>query len=285
MPVGPSAPSRLRDLASMPGFKLNDTIVLGYHAVSDEWPSLLAVRPKAFEAQVSRMIDRGYRGVTFHDAVHGKPVGKRFAVTFDDSYLSVLEGAFPVLSRLGVPATVFVPTDYVDGGKPMRWSGIEQWSDGPYAAELTPMSWDQLARLRDAGWEIGSHTQSHPHLTEIGDESLDAELQGSKRACEQHLGEPCRSLAYPYGDFDDRVVAAARRAEYSSACTLPARLRAPSPLRWPRVGIYPSDDEVWRFRAKTSAVVRAVRASFIWDAVEAARRRSGRASEVRRVAA
>ena len=260
----------------MPSLKRNDTVVLGYHAVSDGWPSVLAVPPEAFELQMSRLLDRGYRGVTFHDAVHSEAVGKRFAVTFDDSYLSLMENAFPVLDRLGVPGTVFVPTDFVGIGQPMRWGGVEEWSDGPYSSELLPMSWEQLATLGNAGWEIGSHTCSHPHLPEVSDEELDAELQRSKEACERHLGEPCRSLAYPYGEHDERVIEGARRAGYTAACTLTVRLHAPSPLRWPRVGIFPGDEEAWRFRVKTSPTARVIRASRAWDAVEAVRRRGGR---------
>lgn len=253
------------------GINSEDTIVLGYHAVSGRWPSVLAVKPEAFKAQVSGLLGRGYRGVTFHEAVHGEAAGKRLAVTFDDSYLSVFENAFPLLGRLGLPATVFVPTDYAGSDQPMRWSGIERWSDGSYASELLPMSWGQLAELRDAGWEVGSHTRSHPHLTEVDDQRLDAELRGSKEVCEAHLGA-CRSLAYPYGDHDDRVVAAARRAGYSAACTLPARLHPASPLRWPRVGVYPAD-RGWRFKAKTARLPRAVRASRAWDALGVVRAR------------
>jgi peptidoglycan/xylan/chitin deacetylase (PgdA/CDA1 family) len=256
----------------MLGARRNDTIVLGYHAVSDGWPSVLAVSVGDFERQISALLGRGYRGVTFHDAVHGEPVGRRFAVTFDDSYLSLLTNALPVLDRLGVPATVFVPTAYAGSEHPMRWDGIEEWSDGPYASELLPMSWEQLAQLRDAGWEIGSHTASHPHLPETGEEELEAELKDSKEACESHLGEPCRTLAYPYGEHDERVIEATRRAGYAAACTLTVRLHAASPLRWPRVGIFPADGDGWRFKTKVSPAARALRASRAWDALEALRR-------------
>jgi peptidoglycan/xylan/chitin deacetylase (PgdA/CDA1 family) len=255
-----------------------DTLVLAYHAVSGTWPSTLAVSPRGFEGQIATLLDRGYRSVTFHDAVHGRPAGKRLAVTFDDAYLSVLENAFPVLDRLGVLATVFVPTDYAGSGRPMRWDGIEQWGDGSQAPELIPISWARLAELRDAGWEVGSHTRSHPHLTRIGDEDLDAELRGSKRACEERLEVPCRSLAYPYGEHDDRVVAAAQRAGYSAAGTLPSSLQAAGPLRWPRIGIYPADEARRRFEAKVSPLARALRSSAGWRVLAKARRRAGPSS-------
>ena len=54
---------------------------------------------------------RGYRGATFEDAVSAPPARRTLAVTFDDAYLSVLELGKPILDRLGLVATVFVPTD------------------------------------------------------------------------------------------------------------------------------------------------------------------------------
>ena len=70
-------------------------------------------------------------------------------------------------------------------------------------------------------------------------------------------GRPCESIAYPYGDHDDRVVEAARRAGYVAAGTLPSRLDERGPLRFPRVGVYYGDDER-RFRLKVSRPLRAL---------------------------
>ena len=91
----------------------------------------------------------------------------------------------------------------------------------------------------------------------------------SRKACEQHLGRPCMTIAYPYGDYDERVAAAAGRAGYQAACTLPARFHEARPLEWPRVGVYHSDDDR-RFRMKVSPLVRRVRASRAWSAVDGA---------------
>ena len=60
--------------------------------------------------------------------------GKTVVVTFDDAYLSVLELARPILDRLGLPATVFVPTDWPARDEPMRWPGIDQWMGGAVRA-------------------------------------------------------------------------------------------------------------------------------------------------------
>jgi peptidoglycan/xylan/chitin deacetylase (PgdA/CDA1 family) len=110
-----------------------------------------------------------------------------------------------------------------------------------------------------AGWEVGSHTCSHPHLTTLDDLALADELERSKAACERGIGTECRSLAYPYGDVDERVVAACARAGYSAAGALPERWLGPrSPLQWPRIGIYHLDTG-FRYRAKVSPAVRRAR--------------------------
>ena len=250
----------------------SDLLVLCYHAVSERWPADLSITPENLEAQLDLLANRGYRGVTFTDAVKGAPEGKAVAVTFDDAYRSVLELGEPILARLGWPATVFVPTDFAGTERPMSWPGIDHWAGGEFDRELVPMSWEELDGLAARGWEIGSHTCSHPHLTELEDAVLEDELRRSKSVCEERLGRACESIAYPYGDHDARVVEVARRAGYRTAGTLPSRMDARDPLRWPRVGVYYGDD-LRRFKAKVSPLVRGLRASRAWEAADRLRTR------------
>jgi peptidoglycan/xylan/chitin deacetylase (PgdA/CDA1 family) len=126
------------------------------------------------------------------------------------------------------------------------------------------MSWEQLRTLSDRGWEIGSHTCSHPHLTEVGEEEAAAELSASRAACEEALQRPCASLAYPFGSYDRKVMALAAAAGYEAAVTLDERIAEPlrgrSRFEVPREAIYRSTG--WPiFAAKTSRTVRGVRVS------------------------
>jgi peptidoglycan/xylan/chitin deacetylase (PgdA/CDA1 family) len=181
------------------------------------------------------------------------------AVTFDDAYRSVITSAFPILTRLGIPATVFACTAFVETERPMA-VGVDQWVGGPHEDELIGMSWNDLETLASAGWEIGSHTRSHARLTELDDASLASELRESREQCEQRLGAPCRSVSYPRGEFDERVLEAARAAGYTAGATsFPGRFPSVSPLQWPRVGIG-HRDLGWRFRLKVSRGMRQVRA-------------------------
>jgi peptidoglycan/xylan/chitin deacetylase (PgdA/CDA1 family) len=235
-----------------------DTLVLCYHAISDTWPADLAVTQANFRAQIELLVERGYRGCTFHDAVAAPGSGRRVAVTFDDAFQSVLELAFPVLSSLDFCATVFVVTDFADGNRRLEWHGIDGLLRSIHEPDLLGLSWPQLQELAEAGWEIGSHTRTHRRLTQLSDEALAGELRESREACENAMGRPCRSVAYPYGDFDVRVADAASAAGYDAGATLPAALGRPTALGWPRVGVY-RKDSLRRFRVKVSPTVRRLR--------------------------
>jgi peptidoglycan/xylan/chitin deacetylase (PgdA/CDA1 family) len=231
-------------------------LVLCYHAVSDEWPCELAVTPAALERQLGLLLRRGYWPVTFSQAL-ATTRPRTLAVTFDDGYRSVLGHAYRVLARLGIPGSVFVPTDCPGRDDPMSWPGIEQWSGGAFADELRSLSWDELRWLAGRGWEIGSHTRSHACLTRLKPTALAVELAGSRGALEAELRRPCCSLAYPYGATNAAVVAAAGRAGYRWGAALGARPVAAGPLACPRVGVYRGDGG-WRFRAKLSRPLRHV---------------------------
>jgi peptidoglycan/xylan/chitin deacetylase (PgdA/CDA1 family) len=121
------------------------------------------------------------------------------------------------------------------------------------------MGWDELRELRSAGWEIGSHTETHPRLSQLDDEALARELRGSKQRCEGELEAPCTSLAYPFSDVTPRVAKAAENAGYEAAATVADLPRSASPLyEWPRVGVYRMDAGL-RLRLKTSPTVRVAR--------------------------
>lgn len=249
-------------------------LVLCYHAVSETWPAALSIAPDRFDEHLALLRRRGLRGVTFTEAATGAAGPDSVAITFDDAFRSVYAHAFPLLRRHGFPATVFAPTDFPDGRRPLAWDGTAQWGTGPHAGELEPMDWDELGELAQEGWEVGSHTCSHPRLTSLGAAELRDELVRSRETCAARVGRPCTSLAYPYGDVDGRVAEAAGVAGYTAAGALDGRLERLGPLRYPRVGVY-HGDAGWRLRLKLSPVVAAVRRSPLWGARLALGRRAG----------
>jgi peptidoglycan/xylan/chitin deacetylase (PgdA/CDA1 family) len=237
-----------------------DVMVLCYHAVSPSWAAALSIAPASLDAHVGYLVDRGWRPETFSDAVLGTSPGKVLSVTFDDAFASVKQHALPILRKHGVVATVFAPTAFMEGHANLDWAGVDHWKRTPDATEMRAMDWADLTELVDAGWEVGSHTCTHPHLTQLEGEALARELGESRELCTDRLGRPCRAIAYPYGDMDARVVAAAAAAGYETGARLSRDLRAEGPLKFPRVGIYHPDD--WRrFRTKVATPVRRLRAT------------------------
>jgi peptidoglycan/xylan/chitin deacetylase (PgdA/CDA1 family) len=220
---------------------VGDVLVLCYHAVSETWPAALAIEPERLDAQVGALVARGYRGATFTEAVTKRSPGRTLAVTFDDGFHSVLDLAAPILARHGLPATVFVATEHVGPERLLDWPVLDHWVSGPHESELAAMSWDELGHLASTGWEIGSHTCSHPYLPTLDDSALRRELERSKAECSDRLGTPCESLAYPFGAMDRRVVAATRRAGYRAAAALPRHIGRARALCWPRVGVWRTD--------------------------------------------
>lgn len=227
------------------------SLVLCYHTVGD-WPHPMAVPADRLQRHVQLLLDRGYEPMTFSDLVLRASARRQLAVTFDDGFRAVRERALPVLSRLGVPATVFVPTGFVGSGAPMRWDGFDPRPMPE--AELHPVSWDDLRVLADSGWEVGSHGVTHRRLSGLDDAGVRWELESSKVECERQLGAECRAIAYPFGDADGRVFDAAERVGYRAGALLDEATTAAGRLATRRVGIYRVDHQL-RFRVKVSGVM------------------------------
>jgi len=242
-------------------------LILCYHAVSPTWPSVGAVTPGSLSRQLRHVLGRGYVPATLSAALREARGRKTVVVTFDDAFRSVHERGLAVLDELGIPATVFVPTEPVSEGAPMTWSELGRWTGTEHEPELSCMSWDEIRQLVSAGWEIGSHSCSHPKLTALGADEALSELRTSREACEEHLQRPCPSLAYPFGLHNERVVALAREAGYEHAVTLGERLLEPlrgdSALELPRDGIYRSTPD-WQLRCIASPSIRRVRSSRLY---------------------
>ena len=94
-----------------------------------------------------------------------------------------------------------------------------------------------------AGWEIDSHTLTHPDLTTLDDAALAHELSESRRELQRRLGVPADFFAYPAGRHDARVIAATEAAGYTAATTVEPGVatRRDDPFALPRVRVNASD--------------------------------------------
>ena len=176
--------------------------VLLYHHVSPERD----ITPQGFETQMRHLLDQGYECLSMAEVVRtarGEIKSDRpsFALTFDDGYANNEEHAFPILKKLMLKATIYLVTDRV---------GTEGF-----------LSWAQVKAMKASGLiTFGSHSRTHRHFVRrepYG--NVEEELQGSKRAIESQLGEPCDHLAWPWGDYEDAWLPLVKQIGYSSAAT------------------------------------------------------------------
>ena len=81
------------------------------------------------------------------------------------------------------------------------------------------MTWDKARSLSKAGFELGSHTVTHPNLSRLTPESLRDELESSRKRIEETTAAACRHCCYPYGAHSEAVCDMARTAGYETAVT------------------------------------------------------------------
>jgi peptidoglycan/xylan/chitin deacetylase (PgdA/CDA1 family) len=122
------------------------------------------------------------------------------AITFDDGLRNNLTVAQPILSALGISATVFVTSNLIGGYSP--WLGAEAGGE--------MLSADDLRALVAYGWELGVHTASHADLSKLGYDQCVEEMSRCITALELNAGVRAETLAYPYGNYGGAAVAAAR---------------------------------------------------------------------------
>jgi peptidoglycan/xylan/chitin deacetylase (PgdA/CDA1 family) len=139
-------------------------------------------------------------------------------VSFDDGYLSHYTQAARILRKL-------------------RWPGVEnlELGDLRHKGGLTPTMVKTMIRH---GWEVASHTLTHPDLTAIGPAKLRHELVGSRAELRRRFGVPADFFCYPAGRWNPRVADAVRRAGYRGATTeVPGLAQPGAPYSLARINV------------------------------------------------
>jgi len=93
------------------------------------------------------------------------------------------------------------------------------------------MNWEEIADLQRRGFTIGSHTRTHPSLSQVGESQLEFEIGGSLQDLRERLGRRDFTLAYPFGKADHISAAAAavaQRAGYACALTSIKEINTPT---------------------------------------------------------
>jgi len=229
----PKAITRLRpQVPPADGHPTSDPVpILMYHIVADPpagapYPELY-VSPASFAGQIGWLARHGFHGVTLHDVVLHWQRGARLpahpvVISFDDGYRSQAVTAAPILATHRWPGVIDLTIRNTN----------DYWG-------LPPA---QVRKLIDAGWEVASHSATHPDLTKIDDAALEREVAGSRATLQKMFHVPVDFFCYPAGRLDDHVAAAVRAAGYSGATTTTPGIARPTDMfRLARVRVNRSD--------------------------------------------
>ena len=185
--------------------------------------------------------------------VQAAPKSSVVAITFDDAFVSVWDNGLPVLRKYDLPAAFFVPAGNL--GRRPEWFMDDDYSD----MNETVMTEQQIAKLDQQGYEIFSHTVSHPVLTEIEDDKLRVELLESRQKLETIAGHEVTGVSYPHGAQNEKVCRSARAVGYKWGFTIEPRIvdKKTDDLRIGRVEVSASDS-ILKFRLKARGAYQVV---------------------------
>jgi peptidoglycan/xylan/chitin deacetylase (PgdA/CDA1 family) len=206
---------------------VNDNIgipVLYYHSVRESADNEVTITPNMLRTQLKYIKDEGYTALTINELkdyiLNNSPIPhKSIVITFDDGYMDNYSYAFPILKDLNMIATIFCITSNLDGSY--------------------YLSKDAIVEMSNYGIDIQSHTINHPKLAEITYDEQLTELINSKKTLESITGKKVDSIAYPFGNFNNDTIRAAKDAGYTLGFTTKRGLsdRDDNPLKLDRIYI------------------------------------------------
>lgn len=194
------------------------TPILLYHGISTAASRrfrAFVVEPRRFTEQMEHLVASGYDTCTVPDLVArrraGAPVPERtVAITFDDAFADLTEHVFPVLQRLRLVATVYVPTAYI--GRTSGW--LAKVGEGARRV----LSAEEMRAVPATTIEFGAHSHTHPALDALAPTAARDEVVRSKCTLEDVLGRSITTFAYPFGYERHSTRTLVRQAGFASAC-------------------------------------------------------------------
>jgi peptidoglycan/xylan/chitin deacetylase (PgdA/CDA1 family) len=192
--------------------------ILLYHRFGPVAADSMTVTTAVFASQLKYLHDNGYNIVPLHDVVnfaagHGELPPRAVAIAADDGHRSVFSDMKPLVKRYRIPVTLFIYPSAI--------------SNASYA-----LTWEQLAELKATGlFSVESHTYWHPNFhiekRRLSDEDyrkfVDSQLNKSRQVLERRLGGHVTMLAWPFGIYDDELIAAATKSGYVAAFSIERR--------------------------------------------------------------
>lgn len=177
-------------------------ILMYHHVAISPVDSRYYVTPSKFEDEIRLLHNWEYTPITTSmlvDAIkNGTSLPPRpIILTFDDANEDNYINAFPIMKKYGMTGVLYLPFDFIGGN-----------------GYLTV---DQIKEMAAAGWEVGSHSLSHPDLKVVDSTRLRAEIVDSRKKLQALLGVPILTFAYPFGDVGSATIDYVKFAGYIAA--------------------------------------------------------------------
>jgi peptidoglycan/xylan/chitin deacetylase (PgdA/CDA1 family) len=187
---------------------MKNLTILAYHKVNDSGSSALDVSTDNFNSQMKYLRTHDYNIISLDEAVDkmnkGKiPERKSAVITFDDGHKDNHVFAYQVLRKYGIPATIFLTVSFME--------------------KENFLSWEEIKVMMKNGISFGSHTITHPRLTQICPDKAREELREAKHMIENEINCACPFFCYPYGNVNDKIKDIARECGYAAAVVTPPR--------------------------------------------------------------
>src|SRR5579875_2126819 len=152
-----------------------------------------------FKAEMAWLHSHGYQAVTIDEVMkawyhHGTLPRKPIVITFDNGYPQQVTFAPHVMARYG-------------------WLGVLNEITENHLAPR------QIWPIIHMGWEVDSHSLTHPELTTASAAELWAQVHDSRVYLQRTFHVPSNSFCYPSSHYNAAVIAAVKRAGYTNAVT------------------------------------------------------------------
>jgi len=218
--------------------------ILCYHRIASGGGKMV-VSIANFQAQLDWLVRNDYQVIRLSrlgEFLAGRAAlpQRSVVITMDDGYESMYRNAFPLLRRYGMPATLFLYTDFIGASEGLSWGQLEEMS-------------------RSGVVDIQAHSKTHRNLIErlpgetdpIYRQAIEAEVRVPRQVLERRLPVDVNAYAFPYGDANDTVLDVLTRQQYRLAVTVNPGGNAffAQPLMLRRTMIY-GDIDLESFKAR-----------------------------------
>ncbi|SNY59423.1 Polysaccharide deacetylase [Arsukibacterium tuosuense] len=212
-------------------------VMLIYHHVADDTPRVSSVTAEELRQHLQYLQDNKFEviglDVLIGQLQNNKPIADNAVViTFDDSFENNYTTAHPILMEFGYPYTIFISPGSIDNRV------------GPV------LSWEQVRKMAADGVLVANHAMNHEHMTRRQPDESDADwlarmeqnILDAERRIKQETGQSHQWLAYPYGEFNNKLEALVEKLGFigigqQSGAIGPATLLTRIP-RYPAAGQY-----------------------------------------------